>query len=225
MTSIDRFLATLVVFSLSLLLFREAEVWAHSRHTRPDIVVSVSGAVAKPKVLKLPADARAIHAVERCGGLTSEANLGSVELARPLKDGDHLAVEFKSRAQIPPVEIAGSVQEEESVEHDSVIASAVDTPQQYRAAEKKKAGPRVRRSRKKKQRLVAPIGTVDVNRASAEELDSLPGVGPVLAERIIQAREMAPGGTFSSLEELETIRGIKGKTLLRLRPHLKLEGS
>jgi competence protein ComEA len=65
---------------------------------------------------------------------------------------------------------------------------------------------------------------MDLNLATAAELESLPGVGPVMAERIIEARKAAPGGTFGSLEELRAIRGIKAKTFLRLRPYLKIEG-
>lgn len=64
---------------------------------------------------------------------------------------------------------------------------------------------------------------VDLNRAAVGELESLPGVGPVLAQRIVEGRQKRQGG-FTSLEDLSTIRGIKGKTLLRLRPHIKIEG-
>ncbi len=223
MTSIDRFLATLIVLSLSLLFFREAEAWAQTRQIRPDIVVSVSGAVTKARVLKLPADARAIHAVERCGGLTSDANLASVELARPLKDGDHLVVESKQAEPIKSGDTPLALDVPEPPEREGV-ASTPDRPRGYQEVERKPT-PRARRGRSRKPRPEEPDRTLNINRASAEELDSLPGVGPVLAQRIVDARQMAPGGTFSSLEELETIRGIKGKTLLRLRPHLKLEGS
>jgi competence protein ComEA len=57
-------------------------------------------------------------------------------------------------------------------------------------------------------------GRVDLNTASAAELDELPGVGPVTAEKIIAAREEAP---FTTVDDLRT-RGILGeKTFERLR--------
>jgi competence protein ComEA len=59
---------------------------------------------------------------------------------------------------------------------------------------------------------------VDVNSASAEELQKLPGVGKVLASRIIAEREKAP---FRSAEDLRRVPGIGPKTLEKLRPLVK----
>ena len=57
---------------------------------------------------------------------------------------------------------------------------------------------------------------VDLNRASREELERLPGVGPVMAERILGLRESL--GRFRGLAELQSIRGIGSATIERLRP-------
>lgn len=65
---------------------------------------------------------------------------------------------------------------------------------------------------------------LDLNLATAAQLQELPGIGPVLAQRIVEARLRNPQGTFSSLEDLTGIRGIKRKTLARFRPYLELEG-
>jgi competence protein ComEA len=57
-------------------------------------------------------------------------------------------------------------------------------------------------------------GLIDLNHATAEELDTLPGVGPVTAAKIIDARTQAP---FATVDELET-RGVVGPaTLEKLR--------
>jgi competence protein ComEA len=56
---------------------------------------------------------------------------------------------------------------------------------------------------------------VDINRASLEELQRLPGIGPKLSQRIDEARKKAP---FQSVDELRRVSGIGPKTLERLRP-------
>jgi competence protein ComEA len=59
-----------------------------------------------------------------------------------------------------------------------------------------------------------PAGLVDLNHASADELDALPGVGPVTAAKIIDARTEAP---FATVDELQT-RGVVGpSTFEKLR--------
>lgn len=56
---------------------------------------------------------------------------------------------------------------------------------------------------------------LDLNRASAQELDALPGIGPVLAARIVEARERQGG--FRRMEDLAAVRGIGPRAIERLR--------
>ena len=62
---------------------------------------------------------------------------------------------------------------------------------------------------------------VDVNRASARELEALPGIGPVLAQRIVTHRGRQ--GPFRRVEELLAVRGIGARLLERLRPYLAVD--
>ncbi len=62
-------------------------------------------------------------------------------------------------------------------------------------------------------------GVVDINRASAEELQTLPGIGPALAARVVAWR--AEHGPFRSADELEKVPGIGAKTATRLRPRVR----
>ena len=61
-----------------------------------------------------------------------------------------------------------------------------------------------------------PAAPVDLNTATLEQLDALPGIGPVLAQRILDWR--AANGRFSTVEELGEVSGIGEATLGDLRP-------
>jgi competence protein ComEA len=64
-----------------------------------------------------------------------------------------------------------------------------------------------------------PAEPIDVNRAGAEELQRLPGVGPVMAARIVAERQKKP---FAAVEDLRRVSGIGPKTLEKMRPYVKI---
>ncbi len=61
---------------------------------------------------------------------------------------------------------------------------------------------------------------VDLNLATAGDLDSLPGVGPVMAGRILEWR--TAHGRFASVDQLREISGIGARTFARLKPHVRI---
>jgi len=65
-------------------------------------------------------------------------------------------------------------------------------------------------------------GVVNINTASVEELQLLPGVGAVRAAQILSLREQQGG--FEKVEELERVRGIGPAMLQKMRPHVVLKG-
>jgi competence ComEA-like helix-hairpin-helix protein len=66
-----------------------------------------------------------------------------------------------------------------------------------------------------------PQARVDPNTASAGLLETLPGVGPVLAARIVEERTR--NGPFARAEDLLRVKGLGAATLARVRPRLALE--
>ena len=137
-----------------------------------DVVVYVSGAVASPGVLTLPANSRVIDAITAAGGATPEADLESINLARILVDGEQIRVGVVGEP--PPV----------------ASAAAGST---------------------------AGTGTcVRLATATEADLQTLPGIGPALATRIISYRATHP--RLSSVEELDDVPGIGPSLIEKIRP-------
>jgi competence protein ComEA len=83
-------------------------------------------------------------------------------------------------------------------------------------ASKTKPSPRTTTTSKKASDLTDPI---NVNLASQTDLQKLPGIGPKLSQRILDARAKA---AFKSIDELRRVPGIGPKTLEKLRPHVTI---
>lgn len=154
------------------------------------LVVHVVGQVGAPGVVRLPAGARVADAVEAAGGLTEDADVTRVNLARLVVDGEQVVVPRPGEELPPPAPgaAAGGPGDGGTPGGSGAIGGA-EQP-------------------------------VDLNTATAEQLDTLPGVGPVLSGRILDWR--AEHGRFSRVEELLEVPGIGPTLLERLRPLVRV---
>lgn len=85
-------------------------------------------------------------------------------------------------------------------------------------------GPKANQETESSKETVAEAslaGRLDPNKATSEQLQTLPGIGPVLAARIIEYRETV--SQFVILEDLLAVKGIGEKTLAKIRPYLYIK--
>lgn len=61
---------------------------------------------------------------------------------------------------------------------------------------------------------------IDLNRATAQDLTQLPGVGEAIAKRIVDFREQH--GPFKRVEDLMKVKGIGEKSLKKIRPYIRI---
>ena len=166
--------------------------------------VHVAGAVNNPGVYTLPAQGRAVDAIAAASGAAADADLDRVNLAGALSDGVQIYVPHRGETAAPA-----------QIQPNGGTANAG----QGNAANGASQGG----AQPQSARTLTPAGSaqkgstpVNINTATAEELQTLPRIGPAMAQRIIAWRE-AHGG-FHSVDELDAVPGIGPSMLENLRP-------
>lgn len=171
--------------------------------------VHVAGAVNNPGVYTLPAQGRAVDAIAAASGAAADADLDRVNLAGALSDGVQIYVPHRGETAAPA-----------QIQPNGGTANAGQGNAANGAAQN---GASQGGTQPQPARTLTPAGNaqkgstpVNINTATAEELQTLPRIGPAMAQRIIAWRE-AHGG-FRSVDELDAVPGIGPSMLENLRP-------
>jgi competence protein ComEA len=176
--------------------------------TETTLHVQVDGAVRRPGVYALRPGSRVAEAIAAAGGPAPGARLLALNLARAVADGDRCHVpaagEVPAGAAGRPPDAAGAARR----------ASGRPATGPARRGRWIRAGHRPSAPR---ARAATPV---DLNHATLAELDTLPGVGPAMAARIVATRKKLGG--FRDVAQLREVPGIGAKRLAKLRPHVAL---
>lgn len=158
------------------------------------VVVSVVGLVHTPGLVTLAPGARISDALQAAGGPVNGADTIGLNMARPVGDGEQIVVGLAPVRGQPPA-LGSSV---------AAGTSPVSGP----------AGPASGTLKPKAGEVL------DLNAASVEQLDALPGVGPVTAAAIVAWRQA--NGRFTSVDQLADVDGIGPARLEKLRPLVRV---
>jgi len=149
---------------------------AASPSAAADVVVYVCGAVKSPGVVRIPAGARVADALALAGGPEARAELAAVNLAAKVVDGQQIVVPERGATAA-----AGSSAGAAGGAASGSVAAAGGS-------------------------ATAPGAPVNINTASLEELDTLDGVGPATAQKIIDYRSAS--GPFKVVDDIKNVSGI-----------------
>ena len=171
--------------------------------------VHVAGAVNNPGVYTLPAQGRTVDAIAAASGAAADADLDRVNLAGTLSDGVQIYVPHRGETAAP-----AQIQPNGGTANAGQGNAANGAAQN--GASQGGAQPQPARTLTASGSAQKGSTPVNINTATAEELQSLPRIGPAMAQRIIAWRE-AHGG-FRSVDELDAVPGIGPSMLENLRP-------
>jgi len=150
------------------------------------IAIHITGEVKRKGILYLDKGARIADAIREAGGTTKNANLDEVNLAYVLEDGQKIYIpNKKEKIEAGAYIIANSgnnvlVEEGKSNNNNTNVNKNVNTK--------------------------GVKGKVNINSANQTELETLPGIGPSLAQRIIEYRQS--NGNFQKIEDIQNVKGI-----------------
>ncbi|MET3636402.1 ComEA family DNA-binding protein [Curtobacterium oceanosedimentum] len=162
------------------------------------VSVYVLGAVVRAGVVEVPSGTRVDDVLQQAGGATADADLARLNLARPVVDGERLYVPRVGETAVP-----------EALRPDVSGGSGGGGSSAGGTAGSSGAGG------------VDPgADVVDLNTADQATLETLPGIGPALAARILAWRE--EHGGFSSVDDLLEVSGIGDTRLAELRDRVRV---
>lgn len=160
------------------------------------VVVHVLGAVERDGVVRLPPSSRVTDAIERAGGATADADLAGLNLARVLTDGERLYVPRVGEDEVPsaldPVDGGAAAATGGGGSADDGAGAAA----------------------------AGGAAVVDLNSADQAALETLPGIGPGLAGRILAWRD--EHGRFTAVEDLLDVSGIGDVRFAELRDRVRV---
>ena len=157
------------------------------------IVVDVDGAVAHPGLYKLPPDSRVQAALAAAGGLSPQADVHRINRAAKLHDGQKLYVLSQGESTPPLAASSGQGCEGQACTSTEGGVAGSDPEGQ---------------------------GLVNINTANATQLTQLPGVGPAIAQKIIDYR--TANGPFTSVDDLTKVPGIGAAKLAQIKSHARV---
>lgn len=177
------------------------------------IYIYIIGEVNQPGVVILDEGSRISDAINSAGGTTANADLSKINLVYTLQDGMKINIPNSEQLKKEPdfqyitSNASDETLNESSSGNGSVSASSYSNGS---SNDNKTSG----------SSIDAQSNIVNINTATQTELETLPGIGPSLALRIIEYRK--ENGKFNNIEEIKNVKGIGEAKYDDIKKHIKV---
>lgn len=169
------------------------------------IYVYITGEVNSPGVVLLDNGSRIVDAIEAAGGITDKANITKVNLVYILQDGMKINIpnqnDLKNNENFEYITMSSGDEKNDA----NINNSASNTSSEESSSNKESA---------------FKISVVNINTATQTELETLPGIGPSLALKIINYRK--ENGKFSSIEDIKNVSGIGDAKFENIKNYIRV---
>lgn len=155
------------------------------------IVIYITGAIKNEGIYELDENSRIADSIEKAGGLTEDANINNINLAYALEDGMKVYIPKNSDKNELTDDTNIYVSKENGNENSSKNSNS-DTQS----------------------------SKININTATQTELETLPGIGPSIATKIINYRK--ENGKFTSVEDIKKVSGIGDSKYARIKDLIKV---
>lgn len=199
------FVTVFVLFGISIYcIFDGASVSAKEKEEivkeKKTVYVDIKGAVNNPGVYEMDYDSRIIDVIKEAGDLTEEADTSILNLSKKVEDEMYIIIYTKEEM---------SIYKEKLIPNKTII----------KEIEKKIVCPDKDNDACLINNSSSIDGKININTASKEELESLPGVGSSKAESIIEYRN---SNIFNSIEDIKKVNGIGDSLYEKIKDNIEV---
>lgn len=164
-----------------------------------EIMVYITGEVKNPGIYELEENSRIKDVIEKAGGLKETADITDINLATILQDEDKITIPSKEENK----------QEKQNTEN-------IQSNKQSKTTEKSQNTTSISTNTTGKNQNTK----VNINTATQTELETLPGIGPSIASKIMSYRK--ENGKFKSIEEIKKVSGIGESKYANIKELIKV---
>ncbi len=180
------------------------------------IIIHITGAIKKEGIYELKENSRIADAIEAAEGLTENANIQDINLAYVLEDGEKIHIPTKEE-----IKQRNSETTEKSIDKTTIYVTKNTGGTEKSASNTEKIQEHKQSGNTKNNNSTTNKNEkININTATQAELETLPGIGPSTALKIINYRK--ENGKYKTIEDIKKVSGIGDSKYNKIKELIKI---